>query len=436
MSGSETTFVADGSADLSRRVADLEAALKKASDKEKADKAKAAGAMTAKVGGMLQIDGAMFNPNDGAKTQQGSDSYKNGVEFRRARIKVTGDGFDVIDYSVEMDFANIDSSYPTATTGHEYVRFKDTFIGVHDLPILGRVQGGYFKEPFGLEQLTSDRWTTFMERCLADEGAMVPGRDLGVMATNTYLDKRGTWAAGVFMANSSTDTGMYQDNNGDGAITMRTTFLPWYDEASGGRGLLHFGAAYSYRDNGTGSLKFETRPESHLAPRVLSQTITNVDHNQLFGGELAFIYGSFSFQAEYMGTTIDRTGANSDLTFSGGYACVSYFLTGEHRPYNRLNGTFDRIRPFTNFFRVRDGNGCVQSGWGAWEVAYRYSYLDLNSDRISGGNIFDNTLGVNWYLNPYTRLMFDYVDSNINRTVNGVNDGHVGIYEMRAAIDF
>ena len=67
----------------------------------------------------------------------------------------------------------------------------------------------------------------------------------------------------------------------------------------------------------------------------------------------------------------------TEVTFTGMYAYASYFLTGENRNYNRKTGCFDRVKPFTNFFRVRTCDGDVASGWGAWEVGYRVTYVDM-----------------------------------------------------------
>jgi phosphate-selective porin OprO/OprP len=120
------------------------------------------------------------------------------------------------------------------------------------------------------------------------------------------------------------------------------------------------------------------------------------------------------------------------VRFNGCYAFVSYFLTGEHRPYKRSTGAFDQIKPHENFFRVRAQDGCVHTGKGAWEFAYRFSYIDLNDEGILGGRAHDHTLGLNWYLNPYTRVMFNYVNSTLDTGIDGTLD----VFEMRAQIDF
>jgi phosphate-selective porin OprO/OprP len=145
--------------------------------------------------------------------------------------------------------------------------------------------------------------------------------------------------------------------------------------------------------------------------------------------------------------TVNRTTGASN-NFYGAYAYVSYFLTGESRPYNRKLGVFDRVRPYENFFRVRTGDGDVVTGRGAWEVAYRFSYVDMldgltPSTGTKGAAIAaDHTLGLSWYMNPYTRVMFNYVHSldtaNIVKgaVASRVAGGTIDVFEMRFHMDF
>ena len=349
-----------------------------------------------------------------------------------------GDAFHVVDYKIQLDFADTDGGFDNKLL--QSVAFKDVYITVKELPYLGHVRMGHFKEPFGLEQLTSARFITFMERSLADEGAIVPARRMGVMAFDNWADDRGTWAVGAFtgqMLNGS-EPPIFQGDDGGTAVTMRGTFLPWYDEGSGGRGLLHTGIAYSYRNlSEPNALRLRQRPEAHLAPRIVD---TRPRHAGPRGAEDGPGNG-LRLRAPLDPVRVLRRFRSAQRIrhgrLNGYYVYASYFLTGEHRRYKKSSGAFDRVKPFTNFFRVRTGDG-VQTGWGAWELAYRYSSLDLHAPYagIDGGFADDHTFGVNWYLNPYTRLMFNYVlsASTPSGAQTAVTD--MSVYQMRCQIDF
>lgn len=425
---STATLNADGPVDLNRRIADLELALKKMEGKAAEDKKKAANKLSVTPTGRIQLDAAMFDQDAASRAQVGE--VENGVEFRRARIAVKGEGFEIIDYMIELDFA-----------GSKHA-FRDVFFTIKELPYLQNVRIGHFKEPFGLDQLISDNYTTFMERSVADEGAIVPGRNVGVMSFGQTADLMSTYQIGGFVSQMADNPPIYQNDEDGYATTMRATRLLWYDEPSEGRGLLHTGLAYSYRGMSPEVQRtWRARPEAHLAPYLIDLALP-IDHEQLLGAETAFVYGPFSLQAEWFGDFVNGLDAQPNHTFHGGYVYASYFLTGEHRPYNRKLGVFDRIRPFTNFFRVRTMDGDVATGAGAWEVAYRYSYLDVLDDSLlntnGAGMVTDHTLALTWYLNPYTRLTWNYVMSNADRVTGGnlITDGTLNTFEMRAHIDF
>ncbi len=421
--------------DLARRVEELEKAIKAAPDQEAGPKTKAAADRPSwEVFGRIQVDVASFS-QDLESVQQVANA-QNGFEFRRVRLGCHGLAFEVVDYQIEVDFPNGDPD--TAT--RQSTAFKDTYLGVTELPFLGNVRVGHFKEPFGLEELTSDNFPTFLERSLGDEGAFAPARNLGLMAFNHTDDERATWAIGVFAADSPDQPALYQNDDGGYALTLRGTFLPWYDEPSGGRGLLHTGLAYSFRDAADNVVRFRVRPEAHLGPQIVNLTLDQAENWQLLGAEAALVYGPLSLQSEFFGSVVDR-GQGVSQTFTGCYAYVSYFLTGENRPYRRSTGVFDRVRPYENFFRVRDANDDIRTGKGAWELAYRYSYVDFLDGLVTtngAGRVFDHTIGVNWYLNPYARVMFNYVNSRADRVTDGslIRDGHMDIFEVRAQVDF
>ncbi len=161
----------------------------------------------------------------------------------------------------------------------------------------------------------------------------------------------------------------------------------------------------------------------------------------MFGLEALSIYGPLSFQAEYgwlilndvtgiagtitpaaagakvPGATITSKASADSYMFNGGYLQVSYFLTGENRSYDRRFGKLDSVTlgkkgPYNPFYigRNNDDHWCV--GRGAWELALRYSYLDLNDGtgltRVNGGVEGGFSAGINWYLTNNLKYQFQY----------------------------
>ena len=404
---------------LADQVAELQAWQAKVEGSAAAVKKKAAGAPSLKIGGRIFADTAMFTQNAASMTQVGDAD--NGTEMRAAWLAFKGSAFHVIDYKLQFDIAGQTS-------------FKDAFVQVKELPWLGNVRIGHFKEPFGFEQLEASKYTTFMERSLGDAGVFVPGRNMGVMAFDCTENERMTWAIGAFVSEQGSKPPATSEDHAGTALTMRATFLPWYDEATEGRGLLHTGIAYSYRAVGDETLQLRSRPEAHLGPYIVDTGTIDVSEWQVLGGELAYLYGPFSIQSELFHANLNMIGS-PNVELNGCYANFSYFLTGENRNYKRGAGTFNnRIKPFENFFRVRGEDGCTITGKGAWELAYRYSYVDLNDGIVTGGCASDHTFGLNWYLTPYTRMMFNYVHSTTDR--GGVDNGVINVFQMRAQVDF
>jgi phosphate-selective porin OprO and OprP len=204
------------------------------------------------------------------------------------------------------------------------------------------------------------------------------------------------------------------------------TGLPWYDEEAKGRRLVHLGLAGSYIVPEENQVRFRARPEANLAPRFVDTGTMAAEQAYLLGAEAALVYGPFSLQSEYIRTWVDAM-VLPDVSFDGFYVFGSLFLTGEHRGYRRSSGGFDRVRPRNNFGFGED------EGWGAWEMALRYSRLHLNDRWVSGGTLADVTAGVNWYLNPNARVTFNYIYADVER--QGHN-GEAHVFQTRLQVDF
>ncbi|MCU0876972.1 MAG: porin [Pirellulaceae bacterium] len=407
------------------RLAALEAEVNRLSSADAKRKADAEKKPTFQIGGQLQTDYLYFGQD--AESQAALGDINDGVYFRRARLTARGEAFETVEYAIGFDFA-----LPGRPS------FLDVFVGMHDLPLLGNARVGHFFEPFSLNRITFNRYHTFMEHSLAD--AFAPARNTGINAYDTYgNDENGTWSIGWFASNSDNYGDQFMDAGGQ-ALTGRLTWLPFYDEASEGRSYIHVGGGYSYRTPPNGNLFFapfpEARPGTPTPASVqpfVNTGLISAEHNQLFGAELAWIAGPLSFQAEYMYVPVEQNGG-PELAFQGAYAFVSYFLTGEHRPYNKKLGIHDRVIPFEDFFRVRTCDGPIIHGRGAWELAARWSYIDLTDENIVGGVEHNGTIGLNWYLNPYTRVKWEYIVAQVDRPPVGDSTTHIA--GMRFDIDF
>ena len=318
-------------------------------------------------------------------------------------------------YCLEFDFA------------HSAVAPKDIFFGMKNIPVVGNVRVGHFKEPFSLDNQLGDAVLTFMERALPN--ALAPDRNDGIMANNAILNQRMTWAAGLFRntGGSSGSDKMESDRGYD--LTARVTGLPYY--ANNGKQLIHLGAGYSYESlNDPQTATYCTAPEidSNLTNglKYISTDAISAKSANLFDGEAATVWNSFHAESEVIASRVD-TANGGNPCYKGFYAQAGYFLTGETRPYNRATGAFERLRPLKNF---REGDGL-----GAWEVAARYSYLDLDEQAIGKdrGTLNNVTVGVNWYLNPMIRVMWDYVHVMPDTILA---DESADIFMMRFQIDF
>ena len=220
-------------------------------------------------------------------------------------------------------------------------------------------------------------------------------------------------------------------------LASRFAATPWWDERSNGRGYLHVAIASANRfpdgDSPNNQSEYSTIAEA-ITPNILfTGPIAGADSESLYGFEAVLNIGAFQCGAEYMETFVDRGPVDPNLNFHGGYIYAAYMLTGEHMPWNRRLGQVGGVKPFENFFAVRDCNCNVARGWGAWQIAARYSYLDLNDEDIIGGQADSLTLGLNWWWNKHARMQFNYVNGDIDRAPA---DGKFDLFGMQFEIYF
>jgi phosphate-selective porin OprO/OprP len=402
--------------------------------------------------GRIYFDGVIYDDDD--ETAEFFDTDRdNELGFRTFRIGGRGYIWENLYYTLEFELRG----------GPNSITYKDIYMEQQNLPHVGHLRAGHFKEPLGLEEFGSDKYNTFMEKTPATQ-AFAPSRNFGVMIWDNFDPCWDTsWFAGLFRADSpdapSTNTGLWRSDDNDWSFASRLAFLPYYDEPSAGRYLVHLGGSYSYRHIGaetTGASGNQNVAYSTLnglaeftkrswvgsqGPLGFGAEADSDEWNQL-NAEFLVIWGASSVQSEYFQVLM-----NSGETYQGGYAFFSYFLTGEARSYDKESKTIDRTIPFEPFFWVDSCGGSI-CGWGAWEVAFGYSWVDLedgedivattpatSANRRRGFN-HDFIVGVNWYHNPWSRITINYEHEMVDFVDGGVPDSDANIFGVRWQVDW
>lgn len=324
-------------------------------------------------GARLQYDISDYRDDDGI-------NMGSGTNVRRARL--------VADATLPHDWA-AKLAYDFSRDGTE--GFRDVYLRYEGLDST-RITGGHFKEPFGMERLTSVRDLAFLERSLVS--LLTPPRMTGV-----EVHRRGdTWTAAAGAFGKGLEGG--GTNVGRG-LSGRATFAPMQEP---GR-ILHVGAGIAHRWTGSNDeVRFRQRPESRTTDVRLVDTRTiRADAFTYYGAELAGAHGPLSFQAEYILAQVDRGAYGEDLRFHGWYVQGSWFITGEPQVYNNEKGTFGRMVPARS----------IGGGPGAWQLGARFSHLDLTDRDIDGGRESNQTYAVSWYMTPVWRLIVEYIRTDI-----------------------
>jgi len=369
-----------------------------------------------RINGQIIIDSGDIETDDELQNAFPKLDDSN-ILFRKLSVSTYGNFYDTVDFKIGIDFANVRD-------------IQDIWIRYLKNPYLKKIKLGHQKEPFSLEDLTSITRTTFMESALSDE-AFSSGRNIGIRYDSLNPERRINWGAGFFLNTGSfsklgeAENRISKANGFD--VTARIFGLPVYNE--NGKEMLHLGLGYSYgsrnEDDLDAPMQFRTRPESRLTNERLVDTgpITGKRRDTV-NAELAMVNGPWSFQGQCYYSSLDANAAGNP-EFWGYYAFLSYFITGEHRNYNRSIGVFTGVEP-QPVFRPTKGD------WGAWEIALRHSYVDLNDADIYGGKENNITAGLNWIHNRNVRLMFNYIHAYVkDRASPPVDNGRTHIFQIR-----
>ena len=423
----------------------LDSSWAKFDDAEKTKKDDAAKKPTFKIGGRIQADFwdfidqsngiGYFEHPISASPKYGQDP-EDFFAFRRVRLECQGEIPDNMLWRLQVDFNNPNSP-----------EMKDVYLGFNELPGNQTLLIGNQKIPLGLDALNSSRFNVFVERPTVNDAFSTDYRRPGVCMYGVNDDQSINWRYGAFYLENISDDGRYLGDSRQMSINGRLAGSPWYDESSDGQGYFHWGIAgmvakpdggATAADTNINEARFSTRPEGRSQGRWLDTgMISGAEWFETIGLETILNLGPTQIVGEYERTFTQRNGFGN-TQFDGTYVYVSYFLTGEHIPYDRESGTLGRVVPFENFFLVDRQHRGHSTGWGAWNVAARYSYLDLTDKDILGGVGHAGTLPLNWHWNAYAKLQFDvsYGQISDHKNIGGYTGGDYTLCGTRFAIDF
>ncbi|QEM83401.1 porin [Halomonas binhaiensis] len=360
-----------------------------------------------KIGGRLQFDASTTN---GSRFDDSSDERNiSGTEARRLRLDISGQLSERIGYKIGYDLAGNDASVRDA--------YLSSLFNWGDEDVVLYVGNKY--DDRSLDGATSSNNTWFMERNFVSS-AITPDRGaygLGVKG-KIYGDSR-DWHASFAVTNGR--LGADTDHSDTATYMTRAHWNPWHD----GTDMIHLGGWGFYEDfdPSDDSVFKNVDAADHFNENVTirSRKLSDPDSSSAYGLELATSLGSFAAAAEYGQRTVDQrdSAGGESMNYDAWSVQTSYFLTGESHGYSRKSGVW----------RLPEVNDPVSAGGlGAFQVAARYQELDFyDAPDYPGGDGSSTTLGLNWYPNDWSRVMFDYTlwdTHNRSGDFKGLDDGN------------
>lgn len=358
--------------------------------------------LTFGIRGYTQIDSRFFLSDENTGS---SDSFLG----RRIRPVLEGTALKNFSWRLMPDFAG---SSTRIFDAHVDYRHTDAL----------RFRAGKFKPPIGLERLQSATDMLFIERGLPTN--LVPTRDYGLQVYGDVIPETLEYQLGIF--NGVADLGNGDSDEDSRKDIVARIFVQPFRRGDNlllqGLGLGLAGSLGDRKGSPTRSnlkpiLGDYRSPGQQVIFRYLAGTASQDDATFAAGTVYAYgdhrrlapqaywYYNNVGLLAEYTRSSQDvsRDTTSASLDHDAWQVVGAWTLTGED--VNFRGG----VKPLNRF---DPGNGA----WGALQLVVRYGQIDIDDDAFplyadiarSVTKAKAVGVGLNWYLNEYVQLWFDY----------------------------
>jgi phosphate-selective porin OprO and OprP len=379
------------------------------------------GAFSASLRSLVQFDMGYYDQAAPPRAPQ----LSNGSDFRRARLGIDGRVYTDWEYSFIYDFGG--SGVEGTSISAAYVQY-DGFN-----PVLLRL--GAFPPYANVEDSAGSADLLFLERATVSEIQRGLAGGDGRSAFSVVRAGERFFGSLALTGGRANQSNVLDEQE---ALLGRVAYLvsssPDSKIVLGANGTSIFQPAGVNPPPGV-ALSLGNPPELRVddtgtngAPTNLIST-GNLNANSLtqWGLDGAGNYKNFYAEGGYYSFEVDRKLSQPDVEFDGWYAAVSWVLTGEPRRYDPARAAFrspNVLHPVGSpGIQGITSSGTITPGWGAWEIALRYSTMDLDdlqfdtvaANRVRGGVQDIWTVGLNWYINNAIKTQLDYQAVDVNR---------------------
>lgn len=351
----------------------------------------------------------------------------SGTNFRRAQFGFVGTAWRDWSYNFTYDFGGSG----TENRGYVYRAYIE-YDGL--APVALRV--GAFSAFDSIEDATGGANLALMERPTAVTIARAIGAGSGREGAEVFAQGENYLVSLALTGGKTTDAATFDEQQ---AVVGRIAWLAINRDDV--KWLLNSDATHVFRlaDVAPGpappnTFELSAGPELSVdASKTVDTGVLDARNVTEFGVETALNLGRLFGQGGWFHYDVTRRSAVPNPSFHGWYAMATWSLSGESRPYDPATASFHGLIP-----SARLG----ENGFGAWEVAARYSSMDLDfrpelagsAGGVAGGiqNVW--SVGLNWYPNPTVRFLLDYNNIRVSHTNASGNDISANAIALRSQI--